>query len=351
MILQLTDTQSHTEPQPQLQSQLQSQSQPQQSHPPQEKKSKTVFLIEDKYLVDSKQLIGSGSFGKVYVGINLENKQWIVVKVNEKTKGKTKEREIFAYKKLKEYNISNVPQCYFYNERLLILDMMGYDISTLLRNYNLNCLSLKTTLLIGLDMIKTLQKIHDSCGLIHRDIKPDNILISLIPDDFEFYLVDFGLTKSFRKIKKTKTSHIKFRQTEGNFIGTMKYGSLHSHEGMELSRRDDMISLGYTLIKILTGHLPWKYVKDEPEPEPDPDPHHKKQNLYYLKVKKETSLQDLCKDTPIEMLKYMEHVYSLKFSERPNYKYLYDLFKTLFKEKGYKKDGNYEWKNAYLSLH
>ena len=67
------------------------------------------------------------------------------------------------------------------------------------------------------------------------------------------YLVDFGLSNTF--IKKDGR-HIEFRDSVG-MVGTSRYTSLYSHLGYEQSRRDDLESLGYMLIYLLTGLLPW----------------------------------------------------------------------------------------------
>ncbi len=63
------------------------------------------------------------------------------------------------------------------------------------------------------------------------------------------YLIDFGLCKRYLK-KKKKKKVIKM-------CGTLRYCSIRTHLGEELSRRDDLESFGYTLIYLAKGKLPW----------------------------------------------------------------------------------------------
>lgn len=61
-------------------------------------------------------------------------------------------------------------------------------------------------------------------------------------------------------IEKKSDSHIPY--VEGKQLtGTAKYASVFTHMGVEQSRRDDMESLGYVLIYLLKGELPWSKIK------------------------------------------------------------------------------------------
>ena len=99
--------------------------------------------------------------------------------------------------------------------------------------------------------------IHDTSQrfLIHRDIKPDNFLMGMKKRSGIVHLVDFGLSKRFI-VNKKKLEHISF-QTGKSMIGTARFASTNAHAGHELSRRDDLESLGFMMIYFYLGSLPW----------------------------------------------------------------------------------------------
>ena len=60
-----------------------------------------------------------------------------------------------------------------------------------------NSFSMKTTLMIGLDMLKVLEEVH-AAGFVHRDLKPSNIVLGLGNCTNQLYLIDFGISKNYR---------------------------------------------------------------------------------------------------------------------------------------------------------
>jgi len=102
-------------------------------------------------------------------------------------------------------------------------------------------------------------------GIIHRDIKPGNIIVS---PDGKPHLTDFGLARH-AETKKGLT-------VEGTFLGTPEYASPEQVEGKKLDHRTDLYSLGVTYYQLLSGTLPFlgespmeiaiKRTKEDPRP-------------------------------------------------------------------------------------
>jgi tetratricopeptide (TPR) repeat protein/predicted Ser/Thr protein kinase len=82
-------------------------------------------------------------------------------------------------------------------------------------------------------------------GLVHRDVKPGNILIAA---DDHVYLTDFGLTRRSESERLTRTGH---------WVGTLDYVAPEQILGQPTSARSDVYSLGCVLYETLTGCVPY----------------------------------------------------------------------------------------------
>ena len=67
------------------------------------------------------------------------------------------------------------------------------------------------------------------------------------------YAIHFGLAKLYRDPRTGL--HIPYKDGQ-SLTGTPRYASLNTHSGIELSRRDDIESLGYILVYFMRGNLP-----------------------------------------------------------------------------------------------
>jgi eukaryotic-like serine/threonine-protein kinase len=91
---------------------------------------------------------------------------------------------------------------------------------------------------------EALQEAH-SHGVVHRDIKTENIMVN---SKNQIKVMDFGLAKLKGSLKLTKTS---------STVGTLAYMSPEQVQGSEVDGRSDIFSFGVVLYEMLTGHLPF----------------------------------------------------------------------------------------------
>ena len=134
----------------------------------------------------------------------------------------------------------------------MVTDLLGPSLGDLL-TFCGGKFSLKTSLMIFYQVLERVEFMHDK-HFIHRDIKPQNIMMGLGDASNIVHMIDFGLTRLVIDPKTGK--HIPFIIGK-NLVGTCRYVSLNSHLGHEVSRRDDLITIGYMMINLLTGSLPW----------------------------------------------------------------------------------------------
>ena len=151
-------------------------------------------------------------------------------------------------------------------------------------------------------------------------------------------MIDFGLAKKYRD---RRVSHIRFRQKEKEEItGTARYASVNAHKGIELSRRDDLESVGYLLVYFLRGSLPWQGLQARNDRE-----------RYKLITEKKlsVSVEKLCQDFPNEFKVYLDYCRALKFEEEPDYEYLKELFRQLASKLNVDLDSIFDWNQETLA--
>ncbi|HXZ77130.1 MAG TPA: protein kinase, partial [Streptosporangiaceae bacterium] len=102
--------------------------------------------------------------------------------------------------------------------------------------------------LIGVQLAQALQAVHDA-GLVHRDVKPSNVLVRDIGGHDHAYLTDFGIAKApAAQDSLTRT---------GAVIGTPAYLSPEQIRGQQPGPRSDLYALGCVMFEALTGQRPF----------------------------------------------------------------------------------------------
>src|SRR5919202_754126 len=118
----------------------------------------------------------------------------------------------------------------------------GVDLKTLLAEEGR--LDVRRTLRILVQVASALDAAH-ARGLVHRDVKPANILVA---ESDRAYLSDFGVVKELAGNGMTRT---------GSFIGTIEYCAPEQIEGEDVDGRADVYALACVLYECLTGETPF----------------------------------------------------------------------------------------------
>lgn len=145
----------------------------------------------------------------------------------------------------------------------------GEDLSSLLRREGR--LETRRAAAIVDQIAGALDEAH-ARGLVHRDVKPANVIVESRRGTEHAYLTDFGLTREVDASGGPTAT--------GRWVGTIDYASPEQIRGGEVDARCDVYALGCVLFTTLTGHLPFERAEDVAklyahvsEPPPAPSEH------------------------------------------------------------------------------
>jgi hypothetical protein len=216
-------------------------------------------VLEGKYRLDEK--IGSGGFGAVYRATHLVMKHLIAVKIFRPMAGNDSAEALERFQ-LEAVSASRVS----HPNAVLILDSgvssegIAYIAMELLDGCPLTdelsekgVLSLERCAEILVPVCDVLSHVH-MAGIIHRDIKPDNIFLHHTSQGEVIKVVDFGIAKPMENIPGMESKNL---TATGGFIGTVTYMSPERVDGKQYDGRADVYSLGVMLYEMLCGRVPF----------------------------------------------------------------------------------------------
>jgi len=245
-----------------------------------------------------------------------------------------------------DYLYKIIPQVYSYIEcddfNFLTMQLCGDNFENILENHKLteNC-----KFYLAFHFLYILSCIH-KCGIIHRDVKLSNFVLnekinnnidSLLP-----MIIDLGLSKEYYRYENGKVLLVQPYQIK-SITGTIRYISMNIHAFNSPTIVDDLISLCYCLIVIMTEkQLPWVGHKKDTD-KFDFDYHTQndcKCGYHRNKANKNLKLNTIAEikfHTPYEeyiprkysfLIKWLVYLYSLKPKQLPNYNHLVKLLKN-----------------------
>jgi len=291
-------------------------------------------ILFQKYKLIRK--IGKGSFGYVFKGVNLQDNSEVAIKAEKKSSiYHLLEAECNFLSILKGYGIPEVKSYgYSNNFYFLVEELLGKNLTEV--RESIKAFSLKDIVMIAIQSLERIEFIH-SRYIIHRDIKPENFLLGYKNNSI-IYLIDFGMSRKYKSSRTGK--HLKYSLT-GKLFGTFRYLSYNASRGVEQSRRDDLESVGYMLVNLRNGTLPWTGLNLKGS-------HVKKKYYQSVGLKRNIKPEDLCKNLPQEFADYVRYCRNLGFEEDPDYNYLINLFRGLLIKMKENNDSNFTWNKKLL---
>ena len=212
--------------------------------------------------------IGAGGMGEVYLAEDSQLDRKVALKFlsfhlsQDETSRARFTREAKAAAKLDHPNIVPVYEVGGYKGRPFFA--MAYIAGQSLREViKKGKLSIAEAIELTMQICRGLHKAHEF-GVVHRDIKPGNIIID---KEQRARILDFGLATVSGEEKLTKT---------GSTLGTLAYMSPEQAKGSEVDHRSDLFSLGIVMYELVAARTPFKretdvatihaIVNEEPEP-------------------------------------------------------------------------------------
>ena len=228
------------------------------------------------------EFLGKGGMGQVFAAEDTKLGRRVALKLLPPEMASPERRQRFdrEAKAVAALNHPNIVHLYSIEdeEGLSFLTMELVEGSTLGERIPEGGLSLKSFFEIAIPLADAISAAHER-GVIHRDIKPGNVMIG---EEGRVKILDFGLAKLAKELFGPGLLSASSATGEGHILGTVSHMSPEQAEGKALDPRTDIFSFGVLLYEMCTGRLPFRgetptavvsaILKDTPAPVTDVNP-------------------------------------------------------------------------------
>lgn len=201
-------------------------------------------MLIDKYRVLEE--LGNGAFSKIYLGRNVRNDESVIIKT-EDAEGEIGLLKHEASMYMRLMNVNGLLLLKWYGVvddlRCLVLPYGGLPLSSM------DGLAQPVAMDYFRQIVDILSSVHQM-GVVHRDLKPDNILVN---EEGQCKVIDLGLSSMFLEVYG---NHVPERKIQ-SIVGSPAYVSLNVHELCNPTRRDDLESACYVYLYMVGKGVPW----------------------------------------------------------------------------------------------
>lgn len=231
-------------------------------------------------------------------------------------------------------SLTGIPHVYYIGStssyRLIATERLGRN----MEQYRITCggkFSLKSVLIVAMKAVRALQSFHD-VGLMHCNVGPRNFMAGrYIRNEGDVFIIDYARVQRFCS-HRVLDDGIELAQSATPTHIT-EFSSISYDNGRKQCPMDDLESLGYTLVYLFKGKLPWKsnWISS------------RKKTGALTRKKENTCVNVLCEGLPQAFSIFMRYIHRNCGSTLPNHDYLSSLFENTYFTHGFEDDCQFDW--------
>lgn len=196
----------------------------------------------------STRILGKGSFGSVYLGMDIHSGKLVAIKFlplpSDEAGMQGIEAEVLIMQRVKDPHVVEFISYAFQEDTIVVVIecMLAGSLQNMISAFH--CIPNTTARVFMRDVMRGISKLH-SMGVIHRDVKPQNVLLSM---SGTCKISDFGASAWLQELAR--------KDSQGQVLGTPVYLAPEAARGNPL-KESDIWSCGIMFLQLITGALPY----------------------------------------------------------------------------------------------